>query len=882
MKAFYCVGTHWDREWYEPFQEYRMWLVELIDELMDLMESNPDYRCFHLDGQAVVIQDYLDIRPERKERFLKLLREGRFIAGPWYDLPDEWLISGESYVRNLMKGMSVCREHGVEPMDYGYTPDQFGHIAALPMIMTGFGLKTGIVWRGTQDETYPAHFIWIGPDGSRMVTHKLMDRGSYGPFDFLARTPIKREGFSDDSFKNHFETYWKAETDRSPVPLTLMLDAIDHQRPDHDMPRLFQELKKRYPAIEFNWTSLADYGHELLKHANALPERSGELREPALDMHRGGQYLIVHTISSRYPIKRRNGQCQAILEKQAEPYALYHQLAGGAPILRYLDKAWEYLLKNHPHDSICGCSIDQVHRDMRYRFDQCELIADGVIRRAIAATGAATENLDHQRNLTLHNPLPYKRPGVFELDVPIPTDWPRAFVDGLCSAERVSKFVLKRKDGALVPFQMAGISRSDIYKRIDADGRRKVHAPDIYHLIIDAELPAAGYTGLTIEPTDDGVRNFGSLTTGPLSASNGTIAFTLNTDGTASVEHCASGRRFDGLFLYEDCGDAGDGWTRGQLVNDIVFRSPGSRVTTAIDEDGPLRTVFRVEREFLLPRLQDQRSLMRSDDRVALRVTDLIYVEKGSPCLRVKSTVTNTCKDHRFRVRFRTNTATDVSFAETPYAIVERAIPIPPETARWQERVNPESPFTTFCGVNDAAGGLAVLAPFGPHEYEVAQTPDRSIALTLFRAVFRTVNTAGEPDGQLLEEMVFDYALYPFAGAFDAVTAARLVGQMQTNVRAHFTAEVPDDHTFVSLEYGRAIVTALKPAANGSGGVIRLWNPSVHEVQDTIRIACKPVAAHLCTLNEDPVSSLPIDADGGIRVTAPARGLVTVRFEWTT
>ncbi|MBI5094700.1 MAG: hypothetical protein HZB26_19970 [Candidatus Hydrogenedentes bacterium] len=880
MKAYYCVGTHWDREWYEPFQEYRMWLVELIDELMDLMERDPEYRCFHLDGQAVVIEDYLDIRPERKERFVKLLRDGRFVAGPWYDLPDEWLISGESYIRNLMKGMRTCRELGVEPMNYAYTPDQFGHIAALPMIMTGFGLKTGIVWRGTQDENYPAHFIWVGPDGSRMVTHKLLDRGSYGPFDFLARTPMKKEAFSDESFKKHFDPYFDAEKSRSGAPLVLMLDAIDHQRPDHEMPHLFNELKERYPSIEFTWGSLGDYGAELMKHAANLPERSGELREPARDMHRVGQYLIVHTISARYPIKRRNGQCQALLEKWAEPYALFQQLAGGAPIVRYLDKAWEYLLKNHPHDSICGCSIDQVHKDMHYRFDQCALIADGVIRRAIASVGKATDSLEHQRNLVLHNPLPFRRTGLVELDVPIPNDWPRAYIDGLCSAERIHKFALKRKNGAVVPFQIAGVSRAQDYRRLDADGRRRGYAPDVYHLTIDLDLPPAGYTGLHVEPTDDAVRNFGSLMTGRLSASNGAFTFHLNSDGTGRLEHPASGRAFDKLFIYEDSGDAGDGWTRGQLLNDIIFRSPGSRVTTAIDEDGPLRTVFRVEREFSLPRMQDRSTHWRSEDRTTLRVTDLIYVEKDSPCLRVRTSLTNTCMDHRFRVMFPTDIATEHSFAETPFAIVQRPIRIPADTGAWHERVNPETPFTTFCGVHDAAGGLALLAPFGPHEYEVTQTPDRSIALTLFRSTYRTVMTAGEPGGQLLEDMTFEYQLYPFAGAFDAVGAARLVAQAQTTVRSHFAAELPDDNSFVQLTEGRAIVSALKLAADGQGGVIRLWNPCAAEVHDTVSIARKLSAAFRCNLNEDTVEPAPLDANGAIPVRVPSHGLLTVRFLW--
>src|SRR5690606_14604143 len=127
--------------------------------------------------------------------------------------------SGESFIRNLMKGLRICRELGIPPMDFGYTPDQFGHIAALPMILTGFGLKAGVIWRGAQDETVPAHFTWVGPDGSRLLTTKLIDKGAYGAFDFLARRPIKEAGYSDESFKEYFETYWKDETARTPVPV---------------------------------------------------------------------------------------------------------------------------------------------------------------------------------------------------------------------------------------------------------------------------------------------------------------------------------------------------------------------------------------------------------------------------------------------------------------------------------------------------------------------------------------------------------------------------------------------------------------------------------------------------------------------------------------
>ncbi len=880
MKAVYCVGTHWDREWYEPFQEFRMWLVELIDELVDLMDRDPDYTCFHLDGQAVVLQDYLEIRPEQRDRLEAMLRQRRLIVGPWYDLPDEWLISGESYVRNLMMGMRVCREFGAEPMQFAYTPDQFGHIAALPMIMAGFDLKAGICWRGTQDENYPAHFMWVGPDGSRMATHKLRDVGSYGPFDFAVRGPLKRDGYPEDKIAEYFDPYFKAESDRSPVPLVLLLDAIDHQRPDPKMPWLLAELKKRYPDIEFSWESLEAYGKEMLRHAAELPERTGELREPSRAADRGGQYLIVHTISSRYPIKQRNDQCQALMEYWAEPCTLFQRLAGGEPIVSYLDKAWQYLLRNHPHDSICGCSIDQVHRDMAYRFDQCEGIADGAIRRAMAHVGKASDAVDDFTNLVVHNPLPFERTGVFEIAVPFRADWPKRFVDGLTTGEVLNKYLVLDKEGRRLPFQLSKIERGVEHRVLAPNGRHTGHGGDVYHLAVEMTLPSCGYTGLRIEPTDEGTRNFGTLMTGPLAASTGAVTFTLSPDGSASMTDKASGRVYDGLFLYEDCGDAGDGWTRGQLTNDIVYRSHGSRVTTAIDEDGPVRTVFRVEREFDLPRMMDRRTLWRSQDRATLRVTDLILIEKGAPYVRVRTRVSNTCLDHRMRVLFPTNANASASFAETPFAIVEREIAAPEESARWQERVNPEKAFTRFFGVRDAQHGLAVIARCGLHEYAVSPTPDHALALTLFRSTFKTVATPGEPDGELLGEMDFEYVLYPFGSAFDPRETLRIAAAVQAGVRTHSTKELPESHSFLRCAKNAAVVTATKLADDGSGAIVRLWNPLDAPATDTLALDRPIVEASLCNLNEQPVEPIAPNADGSVDVTVPARGLATVRLKW--
>jgi alpha-mannosidase/mannosylglycerate hydrolase len=881
MKLFLCVSTHWDREWHEPFQEFRRWLVDLVDELMDILEKHPDFRCFHLDGQAVVLEDYLAIRPEQKDRLIGLINEGRIAVGPWYDLPDEWLVSGESLIRNLQKGIRTCESLGVKPMCFLFTPDQFGHIAALPTISAGFDIGAGICWRGTQDETHAPQFMWIGPDGSRQATIKLPDRTGYAEFLVEVRAPAALSTeLTDESLKQAFDPMLERIKNTSPAPVYMMLDGNDHQRPPVQLIDIMNRLERLYPAEEFAWGSLEEYGQELLAHAEKLPEFQGELREVKREKNRNAQYLIVHTLSSRYPIKRRNGECQALLEKWAEPCALFEAMAGGSPIPGFLDHAWTYLLKNHPHDSICGCSIDQVHRDMLYRFDQSALLGEGIIRRSFTHIGKAAATDNAQQKLVVHNALPLRRREVVELAVPFKADWPEKLCDGLTSCERTNRFKLQTRKGKEIPYQVLRIDRGATFTQMNSESRGVPRTADIYHVAAELDLPSCGYTGIEVVATDQAIRTFGSQMVGPMAASNGLLSFALHSDGTGTLVHEPTGREFTDLFMYDDCGDSGDGWTRGVLINDVVFRSPGSRVTCAIEEDGPLRTVFRVERELDLPRQMDRRTYWRSDDRIPLRIVDRYTLDKGASFLKVHTTVHNTVRDHRLRVLLPTDVDAKVSFADSPFAVVERAIITPKEAAHMEERINPEKPMTSFCGVQDDEGGLAVLAPFGPNEYAVLETPERSLAITLYRSTFQTVNTSGEIGGELLQTMEFDYCLFPFGGPLDVQEVVQLVATQQAPVRMHHTEEVPENHSFLHLENDAVLVTALKPAHDGRGGIIRLWNPWESEVKEVIRLSVKVTRATMCNLNEDEKQDLRLDKQGGIAVNIPAKGLTTVRFEW--
>jgi glutamate 2,3-aminomutase len=387
IQAFYIAGTHWDREWYEPFQEYRMWLVQTIDHILDLLDEDPEYRVFHLDGQAVMLEDYLEIRPEQRIRLLKRLEEGKLIAGPWYCQPDELLISGESFIRNLSLGIRMIQGLGIEPMREGYCPDMFGHISSLPVIFAGFDFKHVVLWRGASEKKYGSQFVWEGTDGeSEIIVTKLPDDGGYSAFLLSVR---KDDPLSKD-LEKLFQSYLETQEKYLTTPLLYLSDANDHKMAVPETTQMLERLKKAFPDVDIKHACMLEYFSELEKYRDRLPSYQGELRDPTTDFDALYQFLIPHCISSRYPLKLSNDRCQNLLELWSEPLVALTRLGGMDIPSGFLEQAWKYLLKNQPHDSICGCSIDQVHSDMHFRYDQCRLLGDGIRRQAMAKLSSPT------------------------------------------------------------------------------------------------------------------------------------------------------------------------------------------------------------------------------------------------------------------------------------------------------------------------------------------------------------------------------------------------------------------------------------------------------------------------------------------------------------
>jgi alpha-mannosidase len=429
--------THWDREWYKPYQDFRLQLVRLIDGLLEILARDREYKFFMLDGQTIVLEDYLEIRPEREAELRRHIRAGRILIGPWHILPDEFLVSPESTIRNLLEGARLCRDFGAR-MPVGYTPDPFGHIGQLPQILRGFGIGWAAFRRGLSDE--PCEVWWQSPDGSRVLAAYLRD-GYDNAAGLPTSDPIlfaREVGVRRDSLRTH-----------SAVRDLLLMHGTDHMEPPPDTSAAIRSTVGKMGGDRLIHSTLPKYfaAVSAAVHSRkiALPVIEGELRSPKR------HHLLPGVLSSRMWIKQRNRECETLLERWAEPFSAFASHVAGKepssdPLVRNpsgaLHAAWRLLMQNHPHDSICGCSIDEVYEEMKPRFAQAEQIGAEIARASLAALAAAVDTRAGAHSIVVFNPTAAQRTDRVEAEVHPPPEWDAfEIVDGA---------------GAVIPHQAAG------------------------------------------------------------------------------------------------------------------------------------------------------------------------------------------------------------------------------------------------------------------------------------------------------------------------------------------------------------------------------------------------------------------------------------------
>ena len=859
-KIFYFSGTHWDREWYKSFQNFRYELVKMMDELIEFMTINEEFKVFHLDGQTIVLEDYLEIDDSNKEALLKLIKDERVLIGPWYCMPDEFLLSGESLIRNLITGHKVCKNYGVEAWKFGYLCDIFGHIAQMPQILNGFGIRYALVGRGTNEHTTPAYFIWGSPDGSRCLTYKLPDNEGYGSFSIKVIGERKKGVEVDPSsefFAREATQYIEHERGRSPVSVVAIMDAMDHEPVHPKTIDYIDRIKQLCPNAEVYHTNLINMAKMVEKDIDKLPFKMGELNETARDK---GLFLhlISHTLSSYYPLKAYNDQCQTLLEKWVEPLFAIGKYMGLKIKRQYVDLAYKYLIKNHPHDSICGCSIDQVHKDMQYRFDQCKELCNVVLQDIIEQWKQRIID-DHNYNeklLCVINSLPYTRKEAVTVEIEFETGYEATFQEPFGYEVR-NCFKLFDSKGREIPYNICEI-RKNQKKRLKSEQCKII---DIYKVCFETELPPMGIKIIHVRPQEKPVRYFESVQTDYNEAENEYIILKIRDNGTICIKDKKNNKTYEHLLEYTDEGEIGDGWNSVAPVMDTSVSSYGSLCRIERVENGPARTVFRVTRIMHLPEkmLEDFSGIRRSDKYSKVEIISQIKLCKGSKHVEIETIIDNCCRDHRMKLVIPTGVDTDEYFANQPFAFVTRKAGIKAETHDWKEKDSIEKQMGGIVGKRGADGtGLVFISAYGLHECAVPKDNAGSIYITLFRSFGKTFTTNGEEGCQIQGKLKYKYLLAPIDSNTSYAELVRLQECLQAGVKAFTTAAAStniyeETPGFISMESQNIIMSIVKVPESPEEKciVIRLYNMSDIESVGKVNFLSYIKAVQRVNLNEE-------------------------------
>ena len=896
--------THWDREWYLTHEQFRFRLVGLVDRLLDLLDAEPRFAHFHLDGQTIVLEDYLEIRPEQEDRVRRAIQSGRILVGPWYVMPDEFLVSGESIVRNLARGHHIARRFGAS-MPVGYLPDLFGHVSQMPQIWRQFGLDNTILWRGFGGRS--AEYWWQAPDGSRVLMMHLPPEG-YCNATRVVLDPAAMMARAARAVDH--------ERGRTATGQVLLMNGVDHVEPQAAILQLIDALSA-VPGQQASHSTLPKF----VGAVRGAVETTNPPLETATGELRGGEdyaNLLPGVLSARTYLKQQNADVQTLLESYAEPLSVFASLAGAHERWRYpageLRHAWKTLLQNHPHDSICGCSIDAVHDENMTRFARARQVADAVIESALGvvadSVGAAPgESL---RVLAV-NVDATERAQVVEaiVDLPVASAEPWRTVDAQ-ALDRPLRFwpadphiaSVTIAGGCAVPFQILEESDLIVHEMSRFETPWALHARRVRLLWWAPSLPGCGYQAFDFGIAPGSTPGVGPVVTATeRSAENDRLRMTINNDGSVDIVDKSTGSLFRGAGVLEDGGDVGDEYNYCPPADDAVVTSrlrEGFGVARPVHvtrvRSGPLRATFRIDLQLQVPVCARADRGGRDTRTVAVPARIDATLDAGSPRVMFAVSLENTARDHRLRMLFATGAQQVVSArADTAFDVVTRPARRDVPATVVNEAPVSSAPMLSVVDAGDDRAGATVIAK-GLNEYEIVQASSEqsevhegavvaqgfspAIAVTLIRAVgdLSRSDLATRPSGHAGPPVATPGAQcqgrHEFAIAVEPRSKPPLAPQMLSSARALTVpprvvaarkpgGTAPARRSFVTLEQtaGDAVLSALTQADDRNGVIVRLFNPA-DEAAHTI-IAIDGTAAQAFAVNFLEERQQQLDVESG-------------------
>lgn len=853
MKVFYLNSTHWDREWYVPFQHFRYNLVDTINELIDILETDPEYKIFTLDGQTIVLEDYAEIEPENAKKMKKFIEDGRIVVGPWYVMPDEFLVSGESLIKNLQTGHKLAEKWGGKALKYGYANDIFGHIAQLPQILRGFGIEGAYIGRGLGNTDYN-HFVWRSPDGTEVLT----TIGFYGAF-----IVGKMKHYGSEEFPSLLKEWVELAASRSEAPVVFFSNTNDHTRPDRRTPEVLNMIRELCPDCEVCDVDVTKMVDELKKYRDKLPEVTGELSEPrdTANAEARNLTLLYHCLSAHYPLKQQNDRCQNLLENKIEPISAIQSIDGQPFNRGFINTAWRWLLQNHPHDSICGCSIDRVHGQMLYRFEQTEDISSR-LSEEFAVRNKIHSDAESKTDyiIRIYNTQGREADKTHTVKVA----FKKRFLtqkQGYALKETHNNFKLLDCNGTEIEYQIISVDRDRILRT--SATKQEFDSFDVYEISFKATVPSMGYAAFRIVPEEKRVVYPNGMSYGMNFAENDFVRLNINTNGQLEIIDKRNGKVYSGLNAFADNGEVGDGWRHESPMNDYIVSDFGAPADIRLISTGCAKTIFRIEKKLSVPKRLDRKTLKRSEENTEIKIVNIVTLERDSAVVEVETEIENTACDHRLKVLFKSGVAGDRYFASQAFCKVVRNVGTDIEKLCWDEPECIEKNMNGIIGKEDENGnGLAIVSAEGLHEAGVLDDDEATIAITLFRSFERVFMQPEATSSQLQRKLSFKYKIVPLNGeSYSDLLAVQHSLKNADTVLCDTVgddASTPDDKSYLLIDNRDIALSIFKVADDEEGFAVRMFNASDRPTKTSVTTGFDIKEAFETDLLEQPTATIPV------------------------
>ncbi|HBG27693.1 MAG: hypothetical protein A2Y10_10180 [Planctomycetes bacterium GWF2_41_51] len=786
-------GTHWDREWRYTADQSLLRLTELMDELLEILEKNKNYLCFHLDGGTIVIEDYLAVRPENAERLRRLIQQGRLFTVKWYTLPEMSTVAPEALIRNLLIGKRYADKFGGS-ISTGYTATSYGQISQLPQIYSGFGIDTALTYRGTNKHQVPPICLWEGADGTQIYHIRCFDEATRTNWFFfihyelvLNKIPrdvqtkwvsqewpvhmaddkmyetafqLKNEGIEFNNDKTEILKALKHFVKQASPQIIgnnlLALDMEDNACPYSKLPDLIKAINEVQDKYFVQQTSLDDYVKAIKKgiESQKLSILKGEMRYTAIEVCFNGLYGMTH--SSRIPLKLMNDEAEVELINVAEPLSSLSSIIGGSYEHSLFNRAWLELLKNHAHDSICGAAIEDAHKDNPARFRAVCSIARECSRKACeeiwSKLNTASVFKERDITITIFNTLPISKSGVQKVVIDVPNISCGDMICEPCSGagpirdeadpdQKVTyqQFDIVDEANNVIEYEILEKETIDIEVERKLDSNAAAYKNMLrYRILVNVTIPAFGYRTYALrpckrryvfEPQIGPDRNLIAQPDGVLQ--NEFIRVTINSNGTFDITDKQTQRCIKGMHYFCDSGSIGIAHLDKKPLRDYTITTLCNSTVLTLLENNTLRATWQIDLTINIPVEADLDGRNRSTKMVPLPVRTFLTLCKGAKKLEIKTRIDNAARDHRLRVMFPTDIKTDNVSVDAPFDIVSRNIQWY-RTGDNAEGHYPTQPMKKFVSLTDGKNGITFLSK-GLNEYEVIDDPRRTLAITLLR-----------------------------------------------------------------------------------------------------------------------------------------------------